>query len=234
MRCFVRCFAFLALIFIFLPSHYTMAQVSGWRLVANQDGIKVFTRVVKGSGYEAFKGVARVRANFKNLLAILADTRTNCKWMHECGKPTILKQVSFTERYIYQVNYLPAPLWNRDIIMHSVATANKKGDVVTIRLKAVPQFCDQLKLRTCRNLDQRGAGKNYVRIQKAAGFFQLRKLSNKLVEVTWQMHADPGGDVFGWMANLSLVDIPFKTLKGLKSYVKVRGNRKTRLKIALK
>ncbi len=232
----MRFLAFVVLIFGLAFGNISVAVAStktgNWQLVKNKDGIKIFTRAVKGSDYKAFRGVVKIQASFDNLLAIMADTRTNCQWMHQCGKPTVLRQVSFTERYIYQVNYLPAPLWNRDIIMHSIARANKRGDVVTIDLKAVPNYCDYRKLRACRKLSQRKAGERYVRIKQARGYFKLRKLSNALVEVTWQMHADPGGELYGWMANLNLVEIPFSTLKGLKNFVKKRKHKRTRLLFA--
>lgn len=229
----MRCFTLIAFLVVLLAGNSSSVLASNWRLVKNSEGIKVYTRAVRGSGYEAFRGVTNLRASFKSLLAIMADTRNNCKWMHKCGKPVILKQVSFTERYIYQVNYLPAPFWNRDIIMHSLAKANKRGDVVTIKLRAVPSFCDKQKMAICRNLAQHRAGKKIVRVEKARGFFKIRKLSSEMVEVTWQMHAEPGGDVSGWMANLNLLEIPFETLKGLKSYVKANGNRKNKLTFVL-
>ena len=179
------------------------ASASNWRLVKQTGGISIYTRSVMGSDFEAFKGVTRIETSFENLLAVRADTRNICKWMYRCGKPTVLKQVSFTNRYVYQINYLPAPFWNRDIIMHSVATANKRGDEVMIRLAAAPDFCDRRKLRACRNLDRRSASRKYVRITRATGFYRLRKLSDGLVEFTWQMHAEPGGDVNGWRSSMN-------------------------------
>lgn len=208
------------------------ASASNWKLVKNAGGIKVYTRPVRGSEYDAFKGVTRIRTSLENLLAVMADTSTNCEWMHRCGRPTVLKQVSFTDRYIYQINYLPAPLWNRDIIIHSIATANRRGDEVMIRLKAAPGFCDKHRLRACRNLDRRSAGREFVRISKARGLYRLRKLSSNLVEFTWQMHAEPGGDVAGWMSNLNIVEIPFETLKGLRRFLTRRGKARVRLKLA--
>ncbi|MCP4934058.1 MAG: hypothetical protein GY927_07580 [bacterium] len=221
-----------AMLLAVLLASYMPVGASEWRLAKNKGGIKIFIRPVQGSNYDAFKGVTKISTSFKKLLGVLADTPSNCRWMHQCGKPTILKQVSFKERYIYQINYLPAPLWNRDIIMHSKATINEKGDEVMVRLKAAPHFCEFKKLRSCRNLDQTRAGRDFVRITKAQGFYRLRKLSDSLVEVTWQMHAEPGGEVWGWMVNANLVEIPFETLKGLKSFIGRSKNKKIDLKLA--
>ncbi|WP_395408383.1 hypothetical protein ACHMW6_17725 [Pseudoduganella sp. UC29_106] len=37
--------------------------------------------------------------------------------------------------------------------------------------------------------------------------------------VVYQMHAAPGGAIPGWLANQTVVDTPFGTLKGLRSYL---------------
>ena len=210
------------------------AMAQNWELARNVDGIKIYTRSVNGSEYQAFKAITKIRTSLKNLLAVMADTPSNCKWMHKCGKPTILKKVSYTERYIYQINYLPAPLWNRDIIMHTKATANKRGDEVIIRLKAAPEFCNTTKIQSCRNRDQKRSASNFVRITKAQGYYKLRKLSDRLVELTWQMHAEPGGDISGWMVNLNFLEIPLETLKGLKTHMRQLKIRKRKLRLARK
>ena len=208
------------------------AVASEWKLARKADGIKVYTRPVRGSKYDAFKATTKIRTSLEDLIAVMADTSTNCKWMHRCGRPTVLKQVSFENRYIYQIKYFPAPFWHRDIIMHSIATANRRGDEVIIRLKAAPDFCDREKIPTCRNLDRLNAGREFVRITKAQGYYRLRKLSRSLVEFTWQMHAEPGGSVAGWMSQLSIVEIPFETLKGLRRLLTRRGEASVRLRPA--
>jgi hypothetical protein len=39
------------------------------------------------------------------------------------------------------------------------------------------------------------------------------------VLVAYQIHADPGGSIPGWLANATVVDTPFKTLKNLRSTI---------------
>lgn len=208
------------------------ATASGWKLVRNADDIKVYTRPVRGSEFDAFKATTKIRTSLENLLAIMADTSTNCEWMHQCGKPAVLKQVTIANSYIYQVKYFPAPFHDRDVIIHYVAVVNKRGDEVMIRLKAAPGFCDQNRIPTCHDLDQRSTSRKFVRITKAQGYYRLRKLSDGLVEFTWQMHTEPGGSVTSWMSNLKIVEIPFETLRGLRRIVTREWNTKIRLKLA--
>jgi hypothetical protein len=41
------------------------------------------------------------------------------------------------------------------------------------------------------------------------------------VDVTFQMHADPGGAIPKWLANQTVVDTPFKTLQALRKRLQV-------------
>lgn len=39
------------------------------------------------------------------------------------------------------------------------------------------------------------------------------------VNVTYQMHISPGGSIPNWLANQTVVDTPYGTLKALRSYL---------------
>jgi hypothetical protein len=39
------------------------------------------------------------------------------------------------------------------------------------------------------------------------------------VDVTYQMHASPGGSIPNWLANQTVVDTPYGTLKALKKHL---------------
>lgn len=210
----------------------TSARADDWRLVRDEDGVRVHMRREPGSPFQAFRASAKIRAPFERLLAVMADTPNNCLWMHGCGRSLVLKQLSLTERYVYQVNQVPAPLWPRDMIMHSRARINAARDEVTISLSAAPRFCDGEKLPACKGRDQQSAAADFVRIERAEGFYRLRKLDDNLVEVTWQMHAEPGGDISGWMADFGLADIPLKTLSALRNHTERLSGSKTRLDLA--
>lgn len=84
-------------------------------------------------------------------------------------------------------------------------TYSRAGDdSVTIRVEAVPEY---VPLRD---------GK--VRIPKANGQWKLEPNAEG-VNVTYQMHASPGGAIPSWLANQTVVDTPFGTLKALRSFL---------------
>lgn len=58
-----------------------------------------------------------------------------------------------------------------------------------------------------------------VRIPQANGQWKLVP-SAEGVNVTYQMHAVPGGSIPSWLANQTVVDTPYGTLKALRSHLK--------------
>ncbi len=92
---------------------------------------------------------------------------------------------------------------NRDGVYHF--SYSRAGDgAITIRVEAVPQYMPPRD------------GK--VRIPQANGQWKL--IPNvEGVSVTYQMHASPGGAIPNWLANQTVVDTPFGTLKALRSYL---------------
>lgn len=213
--------AFLVISFVVLAG--APLEAAGWKLARSEEGVRVFTRPEPGSPYHAFRASVTIRAPFETLLAVMADTQGNCRWMHGCERTEVLSLVSFRERYVYQVNQSPPPLWPRDMIMHTRANINERGDEVTIRLAATPGFCDGSRVAACRGRDSKQSSRNFVRIGRAEGFYRLRRVDGERSEVIWQMHVEPGGDVSGWMANLALADMPLKSLSGLRRRVEEQG-----------
>ena len=56
----------------------------------------------------------------------------------------------------------------------------------------------------------------YVRVAEVSGFWKLEPKGVGEVEVTYQLHTEPGGSVPSWLANSFVVDAPFNTLKAMR------------------
>ncbi len=55
-----------------------------------------------------------------------------------------------------------------------------------------------------------------MRVTQVDGFWKFTPKGAGQIEVTYQVHTEPGGDVPSWLANKFVVDAPFNTLKALK------------------
>jgi hypothetical protein len=159
-------------------------------------------RTVEGSPLREFRGEVQIKSTPDVVVKVLRDANAFRQWMPDVAASELLKATD-TDQYHYLVNKAPWPVSNRDGIYHF--TYAKAGDgAVTVRVEAVPDYLPQRK------------GK--VRIPQAQGQWKLVPSSDG-VRVTYQMHASPGGAIPNWLANRTVVDTPYGTLKALRSHL---------------
>lgn len=176
-----------------------------WVLAKESEGIKVYTRNVANSPLREFKGEIELGTNPETVVKALKDAGSFRKWMPDVVVSELLSSTD-KDQYHYLENAAPWPVSNRDGVYHFTYSRSDEGGAVvtTVKVEAAPDYAPQRE------------GK--VRIPKSDGFWKIVPVGNG-VNITYQIHADPGGSVPGWMANTTVVDTPFKTLKSLRNYI---------------
>ncbi|KDP89005.1 START domain-containing protein [Cupriavidus basilensis] len=173
-----------------------------WSLAKDAEGIKVYLRNVEGSPLREFRGEVQLNNTPEQVAGVLRDADAFRKWMPDVAASELLKATD-TEQFHYLDNKAPWPVSNRDGVYRF--SYSRAGDgAITIRVEAVPRY-----------LPPRD-GK--VRVPQANGQWKLVPNAEG-VSVTYQMHASPGGAIPDWLANQTVVDTPFGTLKALRSYL---------------
>ncbi|WXL27481.1 START domain-containing protein [Ectopseudomonas mendocina] len=167
-----------------------------WRLVKDEDGIKVYLQSVPGSKYQSYRGVTLIKAPIEKLVAMQEDVASACKWIHSCLKQALLKSEG-DQSWLYSQFETPWPVQSRDAVFH-VKTKREADGVVVRELAGESSYKPEEK--------------GFVRVTSAQGYWRLKPTSEG-VEVVYQMHTEPGGSVPGWLANSFVVDAPFNTLK---------------------
>jgi hypothetical protein len=192
-----------ALLCISLP---TLAEIGPWALeVHDEDNdVQVFTRTVENSPLKEFKGVTNIKGNVSSLVALLQDTEASTSWMHNVIKFEVMDSPSDTESVIYTVNKTPWPVTDRDVYIRSVMSANKVG-VVTSSLVAVSDYAEK--------------NDDYIRMPELTGTWVFTPMAEGMVEVVYQVHANPGGSLPNWMVNAIVVETPLETLLNLRDVV---------------
>lgn len=180
------------------------ADASPWETVKNKEGIVVKTRAVEGSGFNEFQGVTYMKTSLASLIALLDDTSAYTVWMPNCIEARVIKKKSQLENFIYTVRKAPWPVKNRDMVIHTITTRNKKDNSIFIRMTGAPGMVPE----TAEN----------VRVDKLKGFWKLTP-KGETVEVIYQVHADLGGNVPEWLANSTSVDQPYKVLGNIRNLV---------------
>jgi hypothetical protein len=176
------------------------AHAEDWKLAKDEDGIRVYLAEVPGSRYKAYRGVAIMKTDIATLRALQEDVSGSCAWIHECKEQKLLKAEG-DQSWTYTRFNTPWPVTPRDSVIHVVSQLGADGSVTRV-LEGVPAYLPE------------AAG--YVRVAEVSGFWKLEPKGVGEVEVTYQLHTEPGGSVPSWLANSFVVDAPFNTLKAMR------------------
>jgi hypothetical protein len=177
----------------------SVAQAEDWQVAKDQDGIKVSLSEVAGSKYKAYRGVTTIKASMAKVRSLQEDVAGACAWIHECKSQKLLKHEG-DQSWTYTQFNTPWPVTARDSVLH-ITTSEAADGSVTRTLEGVPNYIPEEK--------------GFVRVAQVEGFWKLVPKGD-LIEVTYQVHTEPGGSVPSWLANKFVVDAPFNTLQALK------------------
>ncbi|MEX1667598.1 START domain-containing protein [Zhongshania guokunii] len=191
-----------------------VAHAAEWELAKDADNIKVFTAVIAGSDYKAFRGETIINAELNQLMAVLDDTANFVQWMYNCKAPKLLYKASLLDRYQYLQNDFPWPAKDREMILRNEISQDPQSRVTTVKLSSV--VADKLPAAAQQSLP---SVDGVVRMGEVNGFFELTPLDAIQTKVVFQLHLDPGGGLPSGLVNSQIVDNPYETLKALRTQV---------------
>jgi hypothetical protein len=186
-----------------LPAGIADADITRWEVVRQEDGIVTESWRPEGRTLPIFRGSAVVEANIYQLLAILQDIDHHCLWMHGCHTARLVGREGDFSYVLYNRANAPWPVSDRDVVMRALIEIKPKSHTVLIRFT---------------NITHPGAPsvEGVVRMPRLAGFYKLTALSESRTRVTYQVDADPAGDLPAWVAEMVVEDMPFNTLSNLR------------------
>ena len=177
-----------------------------WQLDINKNGVKVYTAPVEGYDIKAFRGSAVYNdTTLSEMLGLIQDMDHFHEWVHGALKASVIKKISETEQACYYVNKVPI-LKNRDGVIVQSVSQDPDSLVVSVTLSSQPKLVKRKS--------------QFARITHLAGVWQLKPLGNKQVELTYQLHLDPGGLIPDQIVNIMLKATPYNTLVNLGKQLK--------------
>ncbi|MCD4682619.1 MAG: START domain-containing protein [Bacteroidales bacterium] len=177
-----------------------------WEIRKEEDGIKVYTRKVEGSKIQEFKAIAIMDAKLSSVIAVMKDVNNYPDFLKNLVETRLL-EANDTFQMHYLINKTPWPVTDRDGIFSSVFSQYYDTKLVKMTVKFEKDYV--LENDKC------------VRMEDATGFWLFDPLETNKVEVTYQMHIDPGGNIPSWVLNMFIVDAPIKDLKAIRERVKL-------------
>ncbi len=189
----------------------TLEAKNPWQLTKEKEGIQIYVRDNPNSALKIFRGVTTIPAKLSSLVAVLDDVKAMPKLLHNCQSAKTLKEVGNTSSTIYVVTKMQWPVKNRDSIVYSVLSQDKKTKKVLIKMQSQPKAVP-LK-------------QGMVRVQTMSGYWEFMPIiiagkNSGKVKVTYELSLDPGGNLPKFLVNTLAVDFPFNTLKNLRQLVK--------------
>jgi hypothetical protein len=178
----------------------------GWEVIKKEQGIVVTRKFIPGYTLPVIRGVGIVDANIYDILAVLNDVGSNCKWMSDCHTSKLLKVNSDYDLMVYNRTATPWPLDDRDVVVNAKIITDLNAKTVKITFDSVQS-----------NL--KGPVKGVVRMPTLKGFYLLRYVSPTKTEMTYQAQADVGGMVPDWVANMKSKDLPFNTILAMRRHI---------------
>lgn len=179
------------------------AQAQEWKVVRKENGITVSQKEVPGRGLPTFRGASTINANLYEVLAILADFDSHCKWMHGCHTAKLLKEFDDYHRISYNRTDAPWPIDDRDAVLESQIEVQSEKHTILIRFKSI-------KSALMPEVD------GVVRMNTTRGYYMLTAVSPTKTRVQYEVDADPGGFLPDWVVVMAAEDVPYNTLTNLR------------------
>jgi len=182
-----------------------------WKLRKDDTGVRIYTRSVAGSPFEEFRAVVTIsQTSVTNVLDIITDVKNYPINFPNCGSAAVLLQKDKYDDIHYITIDTPWPVKKRDAIYEASTSISPNGKHAEVKL--VPRG-DYTKEKA-----------EFIRVYNGRGFWELDEVSNNTIQVVYQFHADPGGEIPAWIANAVIVSNPLKTMQSLREKTKKLQN----------
>ena len=199
MKYFISAFVILL---ILLPG-YSKAE-DQWTLKKDSNGVKVYSMPSGGANLIIFKGVAEIDAPIEVVTEVVKDIPSYTQWYWQCKEARILKTDPGKHTIIfYFVSHPGWPVSDRDFIVYNTQVGDPKSGEVSFVLGNIAE-----------DIVPRQDG--IVRLKNVSGGWNIKKIDSNRTTVTLLIKTEPGGSVPLAIANMTMADTPFNTLKELR------------------
>ena len=190
------------LILLILLLHPTiLVAQEEWKLNRNENGIKVYTTSGEDSKFKRIKVEATFSGSIDKLMAILLDVTNNKQWVYHTRNSHLIQLINPHEVLYYAETSLPWPLSNRD---------------VAIRMSLLPDSIDHTLIVTATGEpDAVPENKGLVRIPYFNARWEVRKINENEIGITYYLTVNPGGSISAGISNMFVTKGPFETFNNL-------------------
>lgn len=176
-----------------------------WEHASDSQGIKIWTRQIPGHPVKDFRALMTVDAPMATVVATLTDVNTFPQWFWMMNEARVLEGVALDDAYLY---FSLKPIWPvsaRDTVIRARVSQDPSTLAVSIDVHAEPGRIPPVK--------------DHVRIPAMKSGWKLTPLSKTQTSLELVGHADPGGFIPLWLANMVVTVMPKETFKKLREHL---------------
>ncbi len=173
---------------------------TNWELQKEKNGVKVYTADKAGSKYKQCKAIVSFKGNVSSVCDYLLNPKNFKGHSDRIEKIKVIKTTSKKAIYYMAVD-LPWPVSNRDGI-YTVSLISKTTNEAKLTIAANPKMIAEVK--------------DYVRVKVSNTVYTVKQKGEK-VEVTMQVHTEPGGSVPAWVGNYYVEDSPIEIMEAIRT-----------------
>jgi len=179
----------------------------GWKLLKESEGIRIYSRGVKGFALDEFLAVAIIDSPPEVICDVLLDVPSQPQWMAYCKKSRIVQHKSEFDFIFHHVIDFPWPLSDRDVLVTSISEMDFKKGIFLAKFRSFNK-------PIIPKLD------GVIRLTKMMGKWDFKRTKSNRTLFIYNSSADPGGYIPSFLTNWFSKDIPFLTIKGMRKMVK--------------
>ena len=177
----------------------------GWKLEAEKDGIKIYTRSIHGSSLKQVRAVTEMKAPMEAVMQVLTDFDNYKTWMNNVRESHVIDRPEDSVSVVYAFEDAPWPVQNR---YHVDRMTVRIGEAVSMLFfQSIPDYGENPG--------------NAIEIEHYEGWWRVSEMDEGICQVEYMLDGDPGGYVPTWLVNYLAVDAPYKTLLNLKERISI-------------
>lgn len=178
-----------------------------WEVMQKKNGIVAQRREVEGSPLHEFQGTGVIDAPLSLVFAVIRDANRREEWMSDCVGSRMLEERPDTNQISYNRTGTPWPVAHRDIVLQGKVEIDVKKREVRLPFSEIEH-------------PEAPPVSGVVRMPFLRGHWRLVPQGENATLVEYQVHANPGGALPGWVVNWVSQKLPYETLKNLRTQVK--------------
>ena len=193
---------YIILMFIIAQPLSFSVVAQSWDFAKEKDGIKLYTRKVPGKSIKSYKGVCVIHAPAEKIFTMLEDVNHTDWWDKNLSQIKVLLYEKNKRAQYYLVYDLPWPVTDRDLCVEAITTIDPVAGVSIITANPIPGFIPE--------------NKEMIRIREYHQTWTVKPVSKESAYVELEGYADPSGSIPDWLANMLIVDSPYKVISNVK------------------